>query len=268
MYRVLYVDDEPDLLEMGKIFLEWSHQFSIDITTSAEDALRREDLQVYDAIISDYQMPGMNGITFLKLVRSRYGNLPFVLFIGRGREEVVMEAIDSGVDFYLQKGGDPRSRFAELERKVLKAIKARRGREALKESEERFRSLFTSRFNGFAHHQIIGDSKGRPVDYRFIDINPAFERLTGLKRDDILGKTVLEVLPQTEPFWIEHYGKTALTGESQSFEHFSAALDNYFEVTVYSPRPGEFTTLFSDITDRKRANMVLAEREAYLRNHP
>lgn len=110
MYRVPYVDDEPDLLEMGKIFLEWSHQFSIDITTSAEDALRREDLQVYDAIISDYQMPGMNGITFLKLVRSRYGNLPFVLFTGRGREEVVMEAIDSGVDFYLQKGGDPRAR--------------------------------------------------------------------------------------------------------------------------------------------------------------
>jgi PAS domain S-box-containing protein len=265
MFQILYVDDEPDLLELGKVFLEQSHQFNIETRTSAEDALAGGDLLAYDAIISDYQMPGMNGISFLKVIRSRYRDLPFVLFTGRGREEVVIEAIDSGVDFYIQKGGDPRSQFAELEHRVLQAIEVRRGREALRESEERFRSLFTSISNGFAHHQIICDADGRPVDYRFIDVNPAFERLTGLKRDDILGKTVLEVLPETEPFWIERYGRTALTGESQSFENFSAALGKYFEVTAYSPRPGEFTTLFSDVTEQRRAGRVLAEREAHLR---
>ncbi|ACL15473.1 response regulator [Methanosphaerula palustris] len=265
MFHVLYVDDESDLLNLGKIFLEQSHQITIDTATSAEDALTCGNLQTYDAVISDYQMPGMNGITFLKEVRSRYRDLPFILFTGRGREEVVIEAIDSGVDHYVQKGGDPRPQFAELEHRVLQAIEARQGKVALQESEERFRSLFTSIFNGFAHHQIICDAEGRPVDYRFIDVNPAFERLTGLKRNEILGKTVLEVLPDIEPFWIERYGRTALTGKSQSFEQFTAALNRYYEVTVYSPRPGEFTTLFSDITSQKQAEEILRERETKFR---
>lgn len=266
MYRVLYVDDEPDLLEIGSIYLSASRVFCIETATSAEEVLDGGDLQSFDAIISDYQMPGMDGITFLKQVRSVYGKIPFILFTGRGREEVVIEAIDNGVDFYVQKGGDPASQFAELEHKILQGIESQRQREALMESEVRFRSLFTSMLNGFAHHRIICDAEGRPVDYRFIDVNPAFERMTGLKRDDILGKTVLEVLPETEPFWIERYGWTALTGEAQSFEHFTAPLSKFFDVTVYSPKAGEFTTLFSDITERKRAEERDRESEQRYRD--
>lgn len=103
MYHILYVDDEPALLELGKIFLEDSKKFIVDTVTSATEALEVQSHILFDAIISDYQMAGMDGLLYLKNVRSRYGDIPFILFTGKGREEVVINAINSGVDFYLQK---------------------------------------------------------------------------------------------------------------------------------------------------------------------
>jgi DNA-binding response OmpR family regulator len=109
MYRILYVDDEPCLLDIGKLFLERSGQFSVDIITDAPAALCLLDTKTYDAIVSDYQMPDMDGIAFLKKVRTSGNTTPFILFTGKGREEIVIEAINSGADFYIQKGGEPRS---------------------------------------------------------------------------------------------------------------------------------------------------------------
>ena len=107
--RVLYVDDEPYLLEVGKIFLEKDRTFSVDTFESASLALEQLPKKNYDAIVSDFQMPGIDGIEFLKRVRAADQDIPFLLFTGKGREEVVIEAINNGVDFYIQKGGDPTS---------------------------------------------------------------------------------------------------------------------------------------------------------------
>ena len=90
---VLYVDDEEVLLTQCKLFLERSEEFRVDIMLSAHEALNSLKIQSYDVIISDYQMPEMDGIEFLKVIRSQFGDIPFVLFTGRGREEVVIEAI-------------------------------------------------------------------------------------------------------------------------------------------------------------------------------
>ncbi len=137
--RVLYVDDEPTLLDIAKIFLERTEGFTVDIVESAEDALEKLKTTQYDAIISDYQMPVMDGIELLIKVRSSFGDIPFILFTGRGREEVVATAIDSGVDFYLQKGGDPKSQFKELAHKVRRSVKSITATRALAENEERMR---------------------------------------------------------------------------------------------------------------------------------
>ena len=88
MISILYVDDEPGLLEIGKLFLERSGQFSVDIITSAPAALTLLDTKTYDAIISDYQMPEMDGIEFLKKVRTSGNTIPFILFTGRGRKKL------------------------------------------------------------------------------------------------------------------------------------------------------------------------------------
>jgi len=130
--------------------------------------------------------------------------------------------------------------------------------ESLRDSEERFRLLFQIMVNGFALHEIILDEGGRPCDYRFTEVNPAFEAQTGLKAVDLIGHTVLEILPDTEAYWIEIYGKVALTGESIHFENYSGALDRYYEISAYSPKPGQFAALVMDITERKRAEEQIA----------
>ncbi len=120
--------------------------------------------------------------------------------------------------------------------------------DALRRSESLYRSLFSSMSEGFALHEIIVDGDGRPCDYRFLEVNPAFELLTGLKRDDIIGKTVKEVLPGDEDYWTQTYGRVALTGESAHFTNYSADLGKYYEVVAYSPLSGQFATLFIDVT--------------------
>ena len=118
MISVLYVDDEPGFLEIGKLFLEQGSEFSVDTAISAPEALDTLQTRKYEAILSDYAMPEMNGIAFLKALRESNNNLPFILFTGRGREEVVIEALNNGADFYIQKGGDPTAQFADLANKI------------------------------------------------------------------------------------------------------------------------------------------------------
>jgi two-component system, cell cycle sensor histidine kinase and response regulator CckA len=137
--------------------------------------------------------------------------------------------------------------------------------QALTESEERFRLLFTETTSGIALHEIICDQENRPVDYRFLEVNPAFEMLTGLKREEVAGKTVREVLPGIEDCWIERYGKVALNGEAANFEEYAQSLDRYFEVKAYSPKKGQFATLFTDVTDSVRAVEALRASEAEMR---
>jgi PAS domain S-box-containing protein len=176
---LLYVDDEQDLLEIGKFFLERSGKFRVDIMTSALEALKTSDIQSYDAIISDYQMPAMDGITFLKTVRGQFGDIPFILFTGRGREEVVIDAINNGADFYLQKGGEPKPQFAELSHKILQAVKRKQAERSLLNSEKELADII----NFLPDATFAIDQSGRVIAW-----NRAIEDMTGIPASDMLGK--------------------------------------------------------------------------------
>ncbi len=131
-----------------------------------------------------------------------------------------------------------------------------------RKAERDYQTLFREMLDGFALHEIVCDASGEPVDYRFLTINPAFERMTGLNAQDVLGKTVLEVLPGTVRPWIETYGKVALTGEPAFFENYSTEVDKHFEVTAFRPAPNQLACILADITARKLAEAEKEKLEA------
>ncbi|MDF2500830.1 MAG: sensor diguanylate cyclase/phosphodiesterase [Anaerosporomusa subterranea] len=133
-----------------------------------------------------------------------------------------------------------RQQFSELEQQA----------NALTISDFNYRNLFDNMLNAFALHEIICDANGNPIDYRFLAVNPAFERLTSLEAKTVVGKTALEILPNTEPYWIEICGEVALSGEPRSIIHFSQDINRYFEVEAYCPEIGKFAIQFLDCTER------------------
>jgi len=260
MIRVLLVDDEPALCEITKIFLEREGDISVAPSLSAEEALERIETECFDVVVSDYEMPGMSGIDLLKALNALGLSIPVIIFTGRGREEVVIDALNNGAEYYLQKGGDPRLQFAELRYMILKAARNRLTEQTLADREAEYKELFERMLNGFALHELILDSDGTPADYRFLEVNPAYEEITGLKADDIIGKTVLTVLPDLEPEWIDDCGRVALSGTPEHIERYARSFGKWFEVAAFSPRKGFFVTIIADITERKETEDRLKNR--------
>ncbi len=161
-------------------------------------------------------------------------------------------------DRYLEFGKSYIESMAEMGLARLREDEANR---KARESEQRFQSVFEKMIEGFALHEIICDSAGNPVDYRFLDVNPAFEKVLGLKADQIVGKTALEILPGLDVLWVERFGQVALTGEPVTFEQYEHVQDKYFRVVAFSTQTGQFATIFDDVTDDKKAEQELRDSE-------
>jgi len=229
MIRVLYVDDEPGLLEVSKLFLESEGAFAVDTVTSAYDALTRLKTEQYDAIISDYQMPEMDGITFLKQLKALGSKTPFIIFTGRGREEVVIEALNNGADFYIQKGGEPKSQFAELSNKIRYAVSRKQSEEALGVSEVVEKEMEF-------HEKELMNFYNQSLDAA----NKKLKLLSGITRHDIIGQlTVLQLYHEllekklSDPTYNEYFKKIGI-----AIERISSIIwftEKYEEIGVDTP---------------------------------
>lgn len=180
IFRILYVDDEPELLELVKLFLEPGGEFTVEISSSATDAVSLMNTRTFDAVISDYQMPVMDGIEFLKRIRAAGNTIPFILFTGKGREEIVIQALNEGADFYLQKGGELKSQFAELSHTIRQAIQKRQTEHALRSSEDRLSTIFNSAQVGI----ILVDAESHTI----LQTNPKARELIGAAETEITGR--------------------------------------------------------------------------------
>lgn len=280
--RVLYVDDEPELLEMAKIFLEMHGEFQVGVSTSATEAIKNPLLQSFDAIISDYEMPDMNGIAFLKHVRQQFGDIPFILFTGRGREEVVIDAINNGADFYLQKGGSAQAQFAELAHKIRQSVEKRRAQAELRdaynritESEEELarseQQLQESegKFRDFADHlpQMVFETD---MDLRITFVNKYTLDTYGFPVESAAnGTSVLTFIhPSQHALFMEsvHHLRYGIPFAPREYTAFDKE-GKPFPVIVYSSpifrnkRMVGFRGVVADISARKQAEAALRESE-------
>ncbi|WP_431271926.1 HWE histidine kinase domain-containing protein [Dankookia sp. P2] len=143
----------------------------------------------------------------------------------------------------------------EVAERTWDAVGRARAEAALRASEARWRGLFSRMQEGFALCELVRDAAGRPADFRYLEVNAAWNRLTGLPAGQVIGRLASEVIRDLEPFWIETYARVVETGEPAHVEYRVAALDRWFEVLAYRTEPGRFAALFLDVTGRKRAEV-------------
>ena len=258
-YHLLYVDDDPHLLEIGKFFLENDGPFTVDTLTSARTALNHLESERYDAIVSDYQMPDMDGITFLKTLRASGNTIPFIIFTGKGREEIVIEALNSGADFYLQKGGEPTSQFAELAHKIVHAISRRLSDEAVKKSEQDYRHLIEHANEAI---YVVQDGTLRMV-------NPQTADISGYSEQELINQPLTRFIhPDDCDMLLDRY-RRRIKGEDVPTRYSfrisrKDGTTRWVELSVvtltWDGRPATLNFM-TDITERKFAGDALRESE-------
>jgi PAS domain S-box-containing protein len=175
--RILMVDDDTCFLEVAAQILTLEHNFDVQTVSSVDQALKALETQPFDAIISDYEMPQKNGIDFLRELRRKRNETPFVMFTGRGREEVAVTALNLGADRYINKHGSPETVFTELSDAVLKTVERKQSKKMLRESEEKYRTLVEESLQG------ILVAQGRPP--RIVFANESFAKTLGYSTDEI-----------------------------------------------------------------------------------
>jgi len=139
--RVLHVDDEAGFLKAAKQILEMQGAFHVDTASSVEEANEKMKRKPYDAIVSDYIMPEKNGLEFLEELRQKGNTIPFIIFTGKGREEVAINALNLGADRYLNKIGHPEAVYGELAHGIRQTVERKRAEDSLQKRKRESRTL-------------------------------------------------------------------------------------------------------------------------------
>ncbi|AGN02432.1 PAS domain S-box [Salinarchaeum sp. Harcht-Bsk1] len=265
---ILHVDDNVDFGEMAATFIERNHdRFDVEVAASATEGLERLAEADVDCIVSDYEMPGMNGLEFLEAVREEHPGLPFILFTGKGSEDVASEAISAGVTDYLQKksGSD---QFTVLANRIENAVTQARAEHRLEESQRRFRTLL-SNVPGMAYR--CRNERGWPM--RFVSDGCA--ELTGYERSDLVDgevsygrdvvhpddrdrvwESVQDAVAAREPFRVEYRIRTADGAEKWVWEQGQGVFEDGEPVAVEG--------FITDVTDRKESQERLEYQSSLL----
>jgi PAS domain S-box-containing protein len=249
----LHVDDEPDIGELTETYLEeLVADISVITETTASDGLEVLEREPVDCIISDYQMPGTDGVDFLRTVREEYPNLPFFLFTGKGSEAVASDAIDAGVTSYVQKGGP--EVYEQLAHRIETAVDRRRSESRAKLARERILELY-EQTDGFF---TVDD------DWRITYWNQVMADRTGYPPKEVLGESIWEVFSETVGTdAYDHYHEAMERREPIQFETEYEPYGYWIEARVF-PVEGGLSVYARDITDKKEREIQMERRNKIL----
>jgi DNA-binding response OmpR family regulator len=179
MRSVLIIDDQKDLLDITRLFLERFGEMSVATATSAKEALSLMNQQIFDAMVVDFDLPDISGIEFLKIVRAKGDTTPVIIFTGVGREHAAIEALNNGADFFLKKGEDPHAQFRQMVHMINQAIERRSMGRGVGTSER----LLAETIAFFPDPAYAIDREGKIIAW-----NKAMTDLSGIEARNILGK--------------------------------------------------------------------------------
>jgi PAS domain S-box-containing protein len=263
--RVLHVDDRPDFSDLVVTFLEREDdRFTVETATSACEGLECLATDTFDCVVSDYDMPGTDGIEFLESVRESYPDLPFILFTGKGSEEIASEAISAGVTDYLQKGGDT-SKYTVLANRIRNSVEKYRAQRELADREQRLNLFFEQSPLGVIEWDETFD---------LVRMNGSAESILGYSQDDLAGRSWETIVSESDMAGVDDVVEALLedTGGYHSINE-NVRKDGERIVCEWHNRvvtddDGEVVAVFSqfqDVTERETAQRELREEREFVR---
>ncbi|HEX2973785.1 MAG TPA: response regulator, partial [Tepidisphaeraceae bacterium] len=262
--KLLYLeDDETDRRAFVRMVQEKKLPYELTHAQSLAEARARLAGATFDLIVADYHLPDGHSTELFDEVPET----PFILITGTPDEQLALRTLERGADDYLPKA--PRGRHLEavpftIDKVLHRKIQRERERlltRQLQESEERYRTLFHAIDEGFCVIEVLFDQNQKPIDYRFLQTNPAFAKLVSPNAE---GKTGRELTPDIEQYWFDLFGKVALTGQPVRYQNRVAAWNRWFEGYAFSLGPlgnRQVGIIFNEITARKRTEEALRESE-------
>jgi PAS domain S-box-containing protein len=263
--RVLHVDDEPSLLRITKQCLEAEDSIQVDSASSVEEAMEKLKKETYDAVVSDYKMPGKDGLEFLKELRQIGNTVPFVIFTGRGREEVAIQALNLGADQYVNKTGDPETVYCELEHALRRTVERKKAETALEALGEKYRRLFESTIEGV----LINGSDGKVSS-----LNLAAAKILGYgSPKELIGKPAVELYadPESRTRLLQELTEKGYVKERElAWKRKDGSLIEILaSVTVQKDEKGNMLRtegIIRDVTEKKKADEALKRSERKYRD--
>ena len=258
--RVLHVDDDQAFLKVAKQCLEMQGEIDVDTVSSVNEALEKLKKTDYDAIVCDYQMPGKDGLEFLKELRANGNNIPFIVFTGKGREEAAIKALNLGADQYIDKHGDPETVYCELAHSIRTTLRNKRAEDAKRRTDERYRILLES----------ISDSVYvLDREWRHVIVNEAGSRFTHIPVEKLLGNKLTDLFPGVEKTsFFAAFRRVMETRKPETASDkyvFEDGREGWYEVDVY-PVPEGILCMSTDITSRKKTEEEIRKSEVILQN--
>ena len=259
--RVLHVDDEPSILEISKqILMDMDSNFEIDHAYCVDEAFKKLAARDYDAIISDYEMPLKNGLQFLKELREQKNEIPFILFTGKGREEVAVTALNTGADGYYSKLGSPETIYGELIHGIRQSVNRKKSELALACSEAKFKVYVENSPVAV----FVANAEGK---YEYV--NEAASKLLGYSREELLEMCIPQIIFKQEKFEdLKKFARVKEAGQSLSETSLKTkgGLPVYVILNSVKLPDGKLMAICENITERKKDEKAVRMSEARYRH--